>query len=96
MSESDATLVLDTRAAAGLLQEIFVGDATTAGIQCAPMAGCARSVTDIGLTVGFSTSASFATAFRRATGFSPSEYRRERGFGPSQEPLDEGRLGPCA
>ena len=53
------------------------------------LAGCARSVTDIGLTVGFSTSASFATAFRRATGFSPSEYRRSL-------PLDEGRLGQCA
>jgi len=51
------------------------------------LAECARSVTDIGLTVGFSTSASFATAFRRATGFSPSEYRRSL-------PLDEGRL--CA
>jgi AraC-like DNA-binding protein len=46
-------------------------------------------VADIGLTVGFSTSASFATAFRRATGFSPSEYRRSL-------PLDEGRLGQCA
>jgi AraC family transcriptional regulator len=53
------------------------------------LAGRARSVTDIGLTVGFSTSASFATAFRRATGFSPSEYRRRL-------PLDEGRLRQCA
>lgn len=53
------------------------------------LAGCGRSVTDIGLTVGFNTSASFATAFRRATGSSPSEYRRSL-------PLDEGRLGQCA
>ena len=53
------------------------------------LAGCARSVTDIGLMVGFSTSASVAAAFRRATGFSPSEYRRSL-------PLDEGRLGQCA
>jgi AraC-like DNA-binding protein len=47
-------------------------------------------VTDIGVTVGFSTSASFATAFRRATGFSPSEYRRR------SLPRNEGRLGQCA
>jgi hypothetical protein len=44
MSESDATLVLDARAAAGLLQEIFVGDATTAGIQCAPMGAVLRCI----------------------------------------------------
>lgn len=53
------------------------------------LAECARSVTEISLTVGFSTSAAFATAFRRATGFSPSEYRRSL-------PLDEGRLRRCA
>jgi hypothetical protein len=44
MSESDATLVLDARAAAGLLLEIFVGDATTAGIQCAPMGAVLRCI----------------------------------------------------
>jgi AraC family transcriptional regulator len=34
------------------------------------------SVTDIGLMVGFSSSNSFATAFRRTTGFTPTAYRR--------------------
>jgi AraC family transcriptional regulator len=34
------------------------------------------SVTDIGLTVGFSETSSFSTAFRKATGLSPTDYRR--------------------
>jgi len=34
------------------------------------------SVTDIGLTVGFSSSNAFATAFRKATGLAPTAYRR--------------------
>jgi AraC family transcriptional regulator len=34
------------------------------------------SVTDIGLTVGFSETSSFSTAFRRVTGLSPTDYRR--------------------
>lgn len=36
-----------------------------------------RSVTDIALACGFSTSQYFATAFRRATGFTPRAYRGE-------------------
>lgn len=35
----------------------------------------ARSVTDIALACGFTTSQYFATAFRRATGFTPRAYR---------------------
>jgi AraC family transcriptional regulator len=34
------------------------------------------SVTDIGLTVGYSETSSFTTAFRRATGLTPSAYQR--------------------
>jgi len=34
------------------------------------------SVTEIGLSLGFSESSSFATAFRKATGISPSRFRR--------------------
>jgi AraC family transcriptional regulator len=34
------------------------------------------SVTDIGLTVGFSETSSFSAAFRRATGLTPTAYRR--------------------
>jgi AraC family transcriptional regulator len=34
------------------------------------------SVTDVGLTVGYSEASSFSTAFRRVTGLSPSAYRR--------------------
>jgi AraC family transcriptional regulator len=37
------------------------------------------SVTDVGLTIGFSTSSSFVTAFRKATGFTPSGYKRSLG-----------------
>ena len=40
------------------------------------LANCPESVTEIGLTVGFSSSTSFATQFRKATGFSPAAYRR--------------------
>jgi AraC family transcriptional regulator len=36
----------------------------------------ARSVTDIGLTVGFSDTSSFTAAFRRTTGQTPSSFRR--------------------
>jgi AraC family transcriptional regulator len=39
----------------------------------------ATSVTDIGLAVGFGCSSSFATAFRKATGFTPTEYQRSLG-----------------
>jgi AraC family L-rhamnose operon regulatory protein RhaS len=38
----------------------------------------ALSVTDIALTLGFSTSQYFATFFRRFTGMSPRDYRRRR------------------
>jgi AraC family transcriptional regulator len=34
------------------------------------------SVTDTGLTIGFSETSSFSAAFRRETGLTPSEYRR--------------------
>lgn len=36
----------------------------------------AMSVTDVGLAVGFCCSSSFATAFRKATGFTPTDYQR--------------------
>ena len=37
--------------------------------------GRGASVTDIGLTVGYSETSAFSTAFRRVTGISPSAYR---------------------
>jgi len=37
------------------------------------------SVTDIGLTVGFSETSSFTAAFRKATGFTPTGYHRSLG-----------------
>lgn len=36
----------------------------------------ARTVTEVGLTLGFAETSSFTTAFRRAVGATPSEYRR--------------------
>jgi AraC-like DNA-binding protein len=39
----------------------------------------AMSVTDVGLAVGFGCASSFATTFRKATGFTPSAYRRSLG-----------------
>ena len=39
----------------------------------------AASVTDIGLTMGFSHTSAFSTAFRRATGISPTRYQRNLG-----------------
>ncbi|MEA2904301.1 MAG: AraC family transcriptional regulator [Alphaproteobacteria bacterium] len=39
----------------------------------------APSVTDIGLTVGFSQTSSFTAAFRRATGLTPTGYHRSLG-----------------
>jgi AraC family transcriptional regulator len=39
----------------------------------------AMSVTDVGLMVGFGCSTSFATAFRKATGFTPTSYQRSFG-----------------
>jgi AraC family transcriptional regulator len=36
----------------------------------------ALSVTDIGMTVGFSETSSFTAAFRKATGLTPSAYHR--------------------
>jgi AraC family transcriptional regulator len=39
----------------------------------------APSVTDIGLTVGFSETSSFTAAFRKATGFTPTSYHRSLG-----------------
>jgi AraC family transcriptional regulator len=37
------------------------------------------SVTDVGLTVGYSEASAFSTAFRRVTGLTPSTYRRRLG-----------------
>jgi AraC family transcriptional regulator len=37
------------------------------------------SVTDIGLSIGFGCSTSFATAFRKVTGFTPTAYQRSFG-----------------
>jgi AraC family transcriptional regulator len=54
---------------------------TSRRIECAKalLAGPAPSVTDIGLTVGFSQTSSFTAAFRRATGFTPTAYHRSLG-----------------
>jgi AraC family transcriptional regulator len=41
----------------------------------------AVSVTEIGLTIGFSSPNAFATAFRKATGLAPTDYRRS--FAPA-------------
>jgi len=41
------------------------------------LADRAISITDIGLTVGYSQTSSFSVAFRKNTGWTPSEYRRE-------------------
>ena len=35
------------------------------------------SITDVGFTVGYSQTSSFSVAFRKITGWTPSEYRRE-------------------
>jgi AraC family transcriptional regulator len=35
------------------------------------------SITDIGFTLGYSQTSSFSVAFRKTTGWTPSEYRRE-------------------
>jgi AraC family transcriptional regulator len=43
------------------------------------LAKSAPSVTDIGLTVGFSETSSFTAAFRKATGFTPTGYHRSLG-----------------
>jgi len=40
------------------------------------LADARLSITDIGLAVGYGTPASFASAFRRVTGMTPSAYRR--------------------
>jgi AraC family transcriptional regulator len=39
----------------------------------------AMSITDIGLAMGFGSSSSFTTAFRKATGFTPTAYQRSLG-----------------
>lgn len=36
----------------------------------------ARSITEVALAVGFAETSSFSTAFRKTTGFTPSEFRR--------------------
>jgi AraC family transcriptional regulator len=41
------------------------------------LADRAASVTDIGLALGYSQTSSFSAAFRKTTGWTPSEYRRE-------------------
>ena len=51
---------------------------TNRRIECAKvlLAKPAPSVTEIGLTVGFSETSSFSTAFRKVTGVSPTDYHR--------------------
>jgi AraC family transcriptional regulator len=39
----------------------------------------AVSLTDIGLTMGFSDTSAFSAAFRRGTGISPTGYQRNFG-----------------
>jgi AraC family transcriptional regulator len=41
------------------------------------LADCAISITDIGMTLGYSQMSSFSVAFRKMTGWAPSEYRRK-------------------
>jgi AraC family transcriptional regulator len=36
----------------------------------------ARSVTEVGLMLGFAETSSFTTSFRRAMGVTPTDYRR--------------------
>jgi AraC family transcriptional regulator len=36
----------------------------------------ARTVTDVGMMLGFSETSAFTSAFRRSVGFTPSDYRR--------------------
>jgi AraC family transcriptional regulator len=36
----------------------------------------ARTVTDVGLMLGFTETSSFTSAFRRSVGITPSDYRR--------------------
>ena len=40
------------------------------------LAARGHSVTDVALALGFSETSAFASAFRKATGLTPSEYRR--------------------
>jgi AraC family transcriptional regulator len=51
---------------------------TSRRIECAKalLAKPALSVTEIGMTVGFSETSSFSAAFRKATGLTPSAYHR--------------------
>jgi AraC family transcriptional regulator len=42
------------------------------------------SVTQVGLTVGFSDAGAFTVAFRRITGITPSEYRRSLAWSPRE------------
>ena len=46
----------------------------------------AVSVTEIGLTIGFSSPNAFATAFRKATGLTPTDYRGGFASGPAMTP----------
>jgi AraC family transcriptional regulator len=41
------------------------------------LADPAISITDVGFTVGYSQTSSFSVAFRKLTGWTPSEYRRQ-------------------
>ncbi|HXQ68526.1 MAG TPA: AraC family transcriptional regulator, partial [Alphaproteobacteria bacterium] len=41
------------------------------------LAARGHSVTDVALALGFSETSAFTSAFRKATGLTPSEYRRE-------------------
>jgi AraC family transcriptional regulator len=43
------------------------------------LASSARSVTEIGMRLGFSETSSFSTAFRKAAGLTPTAYLRTLG-----------------
>jgi AraC family transcriptional regulator len=41
------------------------------------LADRAVSITDIALSLGYAQTSSFSSAFRKATGWTPTDYRRE-------------------
>ena len=58
--------------------EFVNGFRITAAKSCLSDPGDLRSVLDIGLAAGFGSKSTFNSAFKRATGQTPSEYRRGR------------------
>jgi AraC family transcriptional regulator len=51
------------------------------------LVNAAASVTEIGLTLGFSQTSSFSAAFRRATGFTPTSYYRSLDLAALRSPV---------